>query len=163
MTASGRSRTSRTLPADLAEEGPRSGQTRGVSSVHCCSTWLLYSLSQISNYVSDQWGYGDSNSQTSCMPSKIPWVHWPAASPAESTAAAVTAPAAACSGQNSSADCTNAASASQPQRTAAVTSIPHAIQGGPVTLAADRWRPDRRSNDGQTIFRPPQAGTGMTS
>jgi hypothetical protein len=61
LTASGRSQSPRTLPADLAEEGPRSEQTRGVSSAHCCSTLLLYSPSRLSNYVSDLWSYGDSN------------------------------------------------------------------------------------------------------
>ena len=48
--------------------------------------------------------------------------------------------------------------ASQPQRTAAVTGIRHAVQARPVTLAAHGWRTGRRSSDGQMIFRPARLG-----
>jgi hypothetical protein len=58
----------------------------------------------------------------------------------------------------SAADLQDAAPASQPQRTTAVTGIQPAVQARPVTLAADGWRPGRRSTDGQMIFQPARVG-----
>ena len=56
------------------------------------------------------------------------------------------------------ADCRMRSLASQPQRTAAVTGIRHAGHARPVTLAAEGWRPGRRSDDGRMIFLPARLG-----
>src|ERR1019366_2798356 len=106
-------------------------------------------------FLVELWGF---EPQTSCMPSKIPWVHWPAARPAGSAAAAVTAPAAGCGGQKALPTAGCGPRRAQPQRTAAVTGIRPAGHARSVTLTAEGSHPGRRSDDGQMIFLPARLG-----